>query len=130
MDFLGIGSPTPYMDNNGNIIEPENPFISEEALQLLMNYDFPGNYRELDNIIRQAYILSDNKIIEVSALPDEVRKYKRSESPQGDIDTSSIDNVFLKDIVDHAEKIKQDIVRRKVESISDKRPEPKGCTAG
>lgn len=121
MDFLSDrGSPTIYIDNNGDVIAPENPFISKEALQYLMNYDFPGNYRELDNIIGRAYVLSEKKKIELSALPDEVRNYKRSESPQSAIDTSGIDKVFLKDIVDHADKIKKDIVRRKVESVCGK----------
>jgi two-component system response regulator PilR (NtrC family) len=43
------------------------PTIDNEALNLLSNYDFPGNIRELENILERAYTLSDGKHI---ALPD------------------------------------------------------------
>ena len=35
--------------------------ISREALQLLMSYDFPGNIRELENLIERAIILENGK---------------------------------------------------------------------
>ncbi len=39
-------------------INPEVSGLSEEALQKLINYEFPGNVRELSNIIERAMILS------------------------------------------------------------------------
>lgn len=92
-------------------------FISDEALQLLVDYDFPGNYRELDNILRQAYILSDYGRIEVTALPSEVIEHKETESPEYKQKEIDIDTTFLKDITYYANQIKKDIVRKKIESI-------------
>jgi two-component system response regulator PilR (NtrC family) len=41
------------------------PAISEEAMLALRRYDFPGNVRELENILERALALcSDNKILE------------------------------------------------------------------
>jgi transcriptional regulator with PAS, ATPase and Fis domain len=40
-----------------------NKSISPEAILKLMAYDFPGNIRELENIIERAHILSDGDII-------------------------------------------------------------------
>lgn len=37
--------------------------LSEEAKNALMNYDFPGNVRELEHIIERAIIFSDTNII-------------------------------------------------------------------
>jgi two-component system, NtrC family, response regulator AtoC len=37
--------------------------ISEEALQQLMKYDFPGNVRELENIIERAVVLSQGRML-------------------------------------------------------------------
>ena len=43
--------------------------ISDEALDLLVKYDFPGNVRELENIIERAVILSRDNLIVSKDLP-------------------------------------------------------------
>ena len=47
--------------------------LSFEALTRLMGYDFPGNIRELENIIEQAFVLCGADIIELHHLPPELR---------------------------------------------------------
>ena len=42
--------------------------LSPDALKKLMNYDFPGNIRELENIIERAFILCEDDIIHDSDL--------------------------------------------------------------
>ncbi|MBI2792594.1 MAG: sigma-54-dependent Fis family transcriptional regulator [Gammaproteobacteria bacterium] len=39
------------------------PILDEKALQALSVYDFPGNIRELENILERAFTLSDGKTI-------------------------------------------------------------------
>lgn len=51
----------------------KNP-IDENALRLLMHYDFPGNIRELESILRSARNLSQKKPISVDFLPAQLRK--------------------------------------------------------
>ncbi len=48
------------------------PRISDEALALLMSYQWPGNIRELQNVVERAVLLSDGKTLEPSQLPREV----------------------------------------------------------
>ena len=43
--------------------------IAEDALELLLNYDYPGNVRELENIIEHACILCQGEAIERRHLP-------------------------------------------------------------
>ena len=43
--------------------------ITNEALDLLVRHDFPGNVRELRNIIEQAVIMADGEMITVEDLP-------------------------------------------------------------
>ncbi len=43
--------------------------IDDEALELLMNYDFPGNIRQLENMIEHAFILCSRGQIGVNHLP-------------------------------------------------------------
>ncbi len=47
--------------------------VSVEALTRLMEHDFPGNVRELENIIEQAFVLCRSGIIELHHLPPELR---------------------------------------------------------
>ena len=39
-----------------------------------MHYDFPGNVRELENIIQRAVALSEGEIIQVTDLPPDLQK--------------------------------------------------------
>ncbi|RKY08267.1 MAG: hypothetical protein DRP66_04920 [Planctomycetota bacterium] len=46
--------------------------LSQEAEQILKNYNWPGNIRELANVIEHAHITSRAKTIEVSSLPSDI----------------------------------------------------------
>jgi PAS domain S-box-containing protein len=46
--------------------------ITTEALSLLMAHDWPGNIRELENVIERSFILTDKGLIGVSQLPEEL----------------------------------------------------------
>lgn len=45
------------------------PGISEESMSLLLNYDYPGNIRELENILEHALVLCQKHTIERKHLP-------------------------------------------------------------
>ncbi len=57
--------------------------ISREAMDLLMKYEYPGNVRELENIIEQAVVLSREALITTRDLPLTVRGI-RTESDAND----------------------------------------------
>ena len=46
--------------------------ISADALQLLMEYDFPGNVRELENSIERAVLLETTELLQSSSLPSQI----------------------------------------------------------
>jgi len=46
--------------------------MDQESLQFLMSHDFPGNIRELENIVERAFILCTDGIIKPDHLPAEV----------------------------------------------------------
>ena len=53
--------------------------IAPEVLAVLMNYDFPGNVRELENIAEHAFVLCRNSIISMNDLPENFKpQYEES----------------------------------------------------
>jgi transcriptional regulator with PAS, ATPase and Fis domain len=48
--------------------------ISPHALEILMHYNFPGNVRELENIIQRSVALAESDVIRISDLPPDLQK--------------------------------------------------------
>jgi len=48
--------------------------IGQEVIALLMNYDFPGNVRELENIIERGVALAHGERIETAHLPEDLKE--------------------------------------------------------
>jgi len=70
--------------------------VSADALSILSRYDFPGNVRELENIIERAVALERSDIILPESLPDEIRgavspvNHVGTEIPPGGIDMEEV----------------------------------------
>ena len=64
------------------------PHISDDALELLCTYDWPGNVRQLRNTIERAIVLTSGPIITTESLPREIA---------GDPKLSSLDQVLIRE---------------------------------
>ncbi|RJQ16692.1 MAG: sigma-54-dependent Fis family transcriptional regulator [Nitrospiraceae bacterium] len=73
--------------------------FSDEAMDILMNYSFPGNVRELENIIERAIILEKTSLIIPESIPQSIRLLQ--------IETIDPDKLKTIDelIKDYAEKV-------------------------
>jgi two-component system response regulator AtoC len=69
--------------------------ISSAALNILVEYDWQGNIRELENAIERAIILSESSCIEVSALPPDIRKSETFKDKELGNDEYSIKKIHL-----------------------------------
>ncbi len=50
--------------------------FNKEAMEIFMNYGFPGNVRELENIIERAVILEKTPLITPESLPQTIRLFQ------------------------------------------------------
>ena len=50
--------------------------FSREALEILMRYSFPGNVRELENIVASALALSEGDLIGPPDLPEDLKQFE------------------------------------------------------
>lgn len=55
-------------------MKKETTEISQDVIAILMNYDFPGNVRELENIIERGVALSNSNSIEIAHLPEDLKE--------------------------------------------------------
>jgi transcriptional regulator with PAS, ATPase and Fis domain len=65
------------------------PGVSADVLARLMNYTFPGNIRELENILEHAYVLCRGGLIEEKHLPyDFMEKTGRNVEPHDPVENA------------------------------------------
>ena len=72
-------------------LSPDKPIkIAPAALAALMAYDFPGNVRELRNILERATILADGDTIETLSFPDAQGKPAQAQVTAEDIEPLAV----------------------------------------
>ncbi|MDD5344351.1 MAG: sigma 54-interacting transcriptional regulator [Smithella sp.] len=69
--------------------------ISDEAMAVLMGYTYPGNIRELANIIERAFILCKTGLIEKKHLPESLFLVSADISPTNDISLKNMEKTYL-----------------------------------
>lgn len=73
--------------------------FSKDAMEVLMHYSYPGNVRELENIVERAIILEKGRVIAPGSLPQSLTMFQISTMEPGRIKT--IDEINR----EYAEKI-------------------------
>jgi PAS domain S-box-containing protein len=77
--------------------------LSPEVLPILMSHDYPGNVRELENIIEYGTVVCKNSFIGIDHLPDYVtqkvsgivKKSPTGNTEQGGLDWKDVERSFL-----------------------------------
>jgi len=64
-----------FMENFNQKFDCRIQQISREAKRLLMRYEWPGNIRELENVIERGVIYAENSIISPISLPDYLLRF-------------------------------------------------------
>jgi two-component system response regulator AtoC len=64
-------------------VDRKAPQFNVEALQKLKDYHWPGNIRELENVVQRTLILSSSDVIEASELPPQLLREKTEKKEEG-----------------------------------------------
>jgi len=80
--------------------------ISLEAMELLMKYPWPGNIRELENVLKRAIVLAEGDIITNKDLPF----YLQCLDTEIKLDTESVD--FSKSLLETVKEIVDDVEKQ------------------
>ena len=72
--------------------------VAPRALRALLDFDYPGNVRELENAMEHAYVLSSGTLIRREALPE---PFQRSLEPGGteDMTLEDMERCFIQDVL-------------------------------
>jgi transcriptional regulator with PAS, ATPase and Fis domain len=101
----------------------EDMFIHEDAYPMLVNHEYPGNFRELENILRGAVLSAiGGKRDEI--LPEDLQViveknsiYQNKAQALGTEFRANLGDIKLRDIIDYADKVAAEIVEEKVKTI-------------
>ena len=91
--------------------------LGEDAILKLQNYNFPGNVRELENVLHHSLALADHKLISANDLPN-LHSQAESEDDIGTFLTQASDDVEYEDgfsLEDHLEEIENTAIKKALE---------------
>ena len=90
-----------FVDTFNRLQSKDISGVSEQVMAVLMEHDYPGNVRELQNIIEHAFVLCRGGLIELSHLPVSLRGEARPQPLAGaeGCDLRSLEAMHIADAV-------------------------------
>ena len=70
-----------FLKNYSDSLDEDLRVVSDEALNALMKYDWPGNVRQLENVCYWLTLMSPTQNVKVHDLPTEVKEFEMTDIP-------------------------------------------------
>ncbi len=78
-----------FIHKFNNLKQKNIEFASPEVIRLLMRHDFPGNIRELENIIEYSFVMCHEGVIGVACLPEGFAEPEQEQTRQNQATSES-----------------------------------------
>jgi PAS domain S-box-containing protein len=75
-----------FIDSFNNKFNKKIKRFSSASYELLMEYSWTGNIRELENVIEHCFVLCSGEVIQVECLPKRLREYKNKSAKNNIVD--------------------------------------------
>jgi len=89
--------------------------ISNEAMKILISYNWPGNVRQLKNIIESAVVLANKEILDTTDLPEEIKHPENNAMTLKNVDYNLSFRDAKKMLIENFER---DFIKKKLEEFS------------
>ncbi|MBW7467029.1 sigma-54 dependent transcriptional regulator [Pontibacter aydingkolensis] len=120
----------PLRDRNGDVLLFARHFLNHAnkeleknitgfdaaAEEVMLNYRWPGNLRELKNVIKRAVLLTKGNVITTQVLPPEVANYK-PEAVSSDVRTGFAENPSETDLKSITERNERELIVKTLEKV-------------
>ena len=70
-----------FLKNYSDSLDEDLRVLSEDAKNIMMKYDWPGNVRQLENVCYWLTLMSPNQNVKAQDLPTEVKEYEMIDVP-------------------------------------------------
>jgi two-component system, NtrC family, response regulator AtoC len=95
---------------------PQVEKVTESTMACLMAYVWPGNIRELENVMERAMLFADSGMVTPDELPDQIRKPAETSGERTQTAQRPTPIGPLKEIVrQHTESLEKDLITRALE---------------
>ena len=107
-----------FLEKFNKRLERQSRGITPEAIDVLMAYHWPGNIRELENVIERTLLFAEGEMLDVGDLPEELRQNAvqvTAQKTRVEIQNAPLDatSASMRDIVKQATvEIERDLIQK------------------
>ena len=104
-----------FLKNHSDSLDEELRVLSAEVMDIIEQYNWPGNVRQLENICYWLALMTPTQNVKVHDLPTEIKDYEVAESPSSSWEENF--NTWIRNVASTIDKDLLSVANAKLEKI-------------
>ena len=104
-----------FLKNHSDSLDEESRVLSAEVMDIIEQYNWPGNVRQLENICYWLALMTPTQNVKVHDLPTEIKDYEVTESPSSSWEENF--NTWIRNVASTIDKDLLSVANAKLEKI-------------